>query len=237
MSETRLELTLTPVSDHRASCVSRVPIFASLSAEEQAKVATYAQPMSLGKGELLHRPGAAVGKLAVLHEGRVKLVQPTHSGRERLLRIAGPGDVVGEHAFLTGERPEHYVEAVDDARLCIFDHDDLAGLVAAYPAIAVSMLRSLSTRATQAEHRLALGALDVPARLADYLLDLPARTVDRRSVVRLPLAKKDVASLLATTPESLSRALAKLRSDGLISTDGDDVILLDPSGLDALATA
>ena len=227
------ELPLTVLHRNDENCVRRVPIFSGLSAAQQDAVAGYARPTSLARGELLHVAGDDVGRLFVVHTGSVKLVRATASGRERLIRVAGPGGVVGEHPFLTGERPEYYVEATADARLCVFRHADLAGLVQAYPVIAVEMMRSLSERLADSERLLALGSADVGARIAAYLLGLPTLP-GPGTRVRLPLTKKDVASYLGTTPESFSRAFARLQQAGAVTPDGD-VLALDAGALEALA--
>ena len=224
-----------PVIESHASCVARVPIFARLDAAQQADVSRLARPVSLAAGALLHGAGDKMGQLFVVHTGRLKLVRPTPGGNDRLIRVAGPGDVVGAHAFLTGERPDHYVEALEDSRLCVFDHAELGRLVAAHPAIAVAMLRSLSERLTDAERRVARASVDVPARLSGYLLGLPTETLNGLARVTLPLPKKDIASYLGTTPESLSRAFGRLQDEGLLTIDGPLVTLLDPDGLESAA--
>lgn len=225
-----------PVLDQpHATCVRRVPIFARLTPEQQDAVGAFARPVTLGAGELLHRAGEPVSQLFVVHTGSVKLVHTAPSGRTQLVRVAGPGEAVGEEAFLTGTRPEHGVEAAEETRLCVFNHADLAKLVATYPGISVGMLRTLSERLTDAERRLALSALDVPARVAGYLLDLPAEGGAGPYRVRLPMPKKDIASWLATTPESFSRALARLEAKGVIEVDRQLVTLLDADALEELA--
>lgn len=228
------ELTITEVHPTPDSCVRRVPIFALLSPAQQDQVASFARPVHLTRGELLHAAGTALGQLFVVHTGNLKLVHVSESGRTQLVRVAGPGDAVGEHAFLTGSRPDYQVEASTDAQLCVFAHADLAKLLANYPVIAQSMLRSLSDRLTDAERRLGLATVEVGVRVAGYLLDLPAS--DGRHV-ELPLSKKDVASYLGTTPESFSRALAKMHRDGLITLDGARIELLDFDRLDELAAS
>lgn len=219
-----------------ASCVLRVPLFAGLTPQQQDAVGALARPVELAPGELLHGAGEPVGQLFVVHTGAVKLVHTSPAGRTQLLRVAGPGEAVGEHAFLTGERPDHHVEAAEPTRLCVFAHADLARLTAGYPAIGAAMLRSLSTRLADAERRLALAAHDVPARVAGYLLDLPGEPTPGGVSVRLPWPKKDIASWLATTPESFSRALARLEREGVLAVERDVITLLDPDALEAVAS-
>ena len=218
-------------------CVAIVPLFAGLTPEEQDEVATHARPIRRARGEVIHRPGDDVSHLLVVHRGRVRISHLAPTGQERLLRVLDPGDFVGEAAFVTGARPDDWATALADVELCSFDHADLRALVAQYPDIAVRMLHAVTERLEAAERRIAeLTSSDVEARLAGYLIDLPTTRRDGQVVARLPLAKKDIASLLGTTPETLSRRLAALDEAGLIGVRGRDVVLLDPIGLEARAT-
>ncbi len=136
----------------------------------------------------------------------------------------------------TGSRPDDWATALADVELCSFDHSDLGSLVAQYPDIAVRMLHAVTSRLDAAERLIAdLTSADVESRLAGYLMGLPAKHQDGRLVVRLPLAKKDIASLLGTTPETLSRKLAAFTDAGLITVRGRDVVITDPAGLESAA--
>jgi CRP/FNR family transcriptional regulator len=104
--------------------------------------------------------------------------------------------------------------------MCVFRHADLDRLVRAHPSIGLKMLEAVSRRLAETENRLvSVISGDVNSRLADYLLSLPARPAGGGITVQLPLAKKDIASLLDTTPESLSRQLRRLGDSGVIVTD------------------
>lgn len=233
-------LPLREIHRDEASCVSRVPLFSGLTPEQQALVGALARPVMLSRGELAHGVGERSGRLSVVHTGRIKLSRTMPSGRQRLLRVVGPGETVGEHGFLTQDSTTEEAEAMTESRLCVFAQPDLAGLVADYPAIGWRMLRALSERLVEVEGRLALSALDVDVRLADYLLqqpllrDAPGSPAGAGLRVRLPLSKKDIASMLGTTPESLSRALARLVSNDLITVQADVVTLLAPQALEDL---
>ena len=153
----------------------------------------------------------------VLHTGRLKIFRLSADGSEQLIRVLGPGDFAGETSVFTGQRPDDYATALDECQLCVFRHDDLEALIRTHPEIGLRLLARVSARLSDAEHRLnSLTSRDVESRLADYLLGLPSSWRGGIATVTLPLAKKDVASLLDTTPESLSRALKSLAGQGLI---------------------
>jgi CRP/FNR family transcriptional regulator len=151
--------------------------------------------------------------------------------------VLEPGQVAGEVWFLTGDRPEQDCVALEASRLCVFEHDVLAGLIRKYPDIGVAMLRSLAERLAGAERMLvARTVADVGARVAAYLLDLPATWgADQVATVTLPLAKKDVATFLGTSAETLSRRLATFERDGVIRVRGAEVDIIDTGALDLRA--
>lgn len=227
-----------PLAAVHSACVSRVPIFAGLPPAEQDIVAGYVRHIDLAPGERLYGPGDQLSRLFVVHAGRVRVVRITAPGREQLIRVAGPGELVGEYPFLTGRPPVAWVFADEPSRLCVFDHTDLTQLLSTYPSIAVRLLQSLARRLSDAERRLTdLAGSDVPTRVADYLLALPPERRNGRVGVRLPMSKRDVASYLGTSPESLSRGLHRLQVDGLIEVGSHGWIALrDRSGLESLTS-
>ena len=213
------------------SCVAIVPLFAGLTPEEQDEVATHARPIRRSRGEAIHRPGDDVSHLLVVHKGRIKISHVAPNGHEQLLRVLEPGDFIGEASFVMGTRPDDWATALSDAELCSF-----GALVSEYPDIAVRMLHAVTSRLDAAERLIAdLTSADVEGRLAGYLIDLPTRHEGGRLIARLPLAKKDIASLLGTTPETLSRRLAAFVDRGLITMSGKDLVITDPAGLEAAA--
>ncbi|MCL1872016.1 MAG: Crp/Fnr family transcriptional regulator [Promicromonosporaceae bacterium] len=215
------------------TCVALVPVFAGLSPAQQDEVARHAHPVNVPAGTALARAGEPTSRLFVVHTGRVKVRRLAADGRETIVRVVGPGEVTGEEAFLTGAPPVADTVAVEDTRVCTFDHAELTGLLTALPGIGVGMLRALAEKLVSAERMVAaLASSDVGARVAAYLLDLPGTWDGGRAVVHLPLPKNQVAAYLGTTPETLSRRLAALERDGLVELlPGRGVAILDPAGL------
>lgn len=214
-------------------CVARVPLFARLSPAQQEEVARYARPALAERGEPVVAAGQAAAQLFVVHEGSVKVSKASRDGRETTLRVLGPGDVLGEVWFLTGGRPDLDAVALQPTRVCVFDHARLSELLGRFPEVGAVMLRTMAEQLRSAERMLAARALaDVGARVAAYLLDLPAVFEDGRATVALPMAKKEVATLLGTSPETLSRRLAAFERQGLIRVRGAHVEILDADALD-----
>jgi CRP-like cAMP-binding protein len=199
------------------SCVSSVPVFAGLSAQDQRRIAGLAHPTHLRAGEVAYSAGGSPSRLMVLHAGHLRISRISSDGSEQLIRVLGPGEFVGESSVFSDRAPEDHATALDDCQLCVFRHDDLRTLISTHPQIALRMLATVSARLSDAEHRLSsLTSHDVESRVAEYLLGLHGSWSGGGATVTLPMAKKDVAALLDTTPESLSRSLRSLSDKGLI---------------------
>lgn len=219
-------------------CVVRVPLFQGLTHAQQLEVAGFAQPVRLNIAEQAYSAGSEVSQLMVVHTGQVKISRISAAGHEQVIRVLGPGDFIGESAFLTGAKPDHAAEALTHTELCVFRHSDLGLLVEKHPSIGLRMLEGVSRRLEDTEERLAsVISGNVTSRLADYLLSLPAKPGPHGSIdIELPLTKKDIASLLSTTPESLSRQLRKLTDSGVISQQRQGhITITDVTALSALS--
>jgi len=108
-------------------------------------------------------------------------------------------------------------------------------LIKKNPGLALNMLAVLSRRLrTFASLIEDLSLKEVPGRLAAYLLYLSKK--DRGSKdLELTITKAQLASLLGTIPETLSRILGRMSAEGLIETDGRKITLLDPEAIEDLA--
>lgn len=219
------------------TCVARVPLFQGLTYHEQLRVAEFARPVLVEKGETVYAPGHSVSRLLVMHSGQLKVSHTTANGQEQILRTVTDGEVVGERAFLTGHGMRDRVVALEDSRMCVFDHADLSTLFRDYPDISQRMLQALAGQLASVERLLAaVTSSDVSARIAAYVLDLPVTRRNGVLAVRLPMAKKEVAAYLGTTPETLSRRLAALAASEVIELGGRrDIAILDFEALENVA--
>ena len=215
-----------------SNCVSLVPIFNHLPTEQMEEIRKGAVTRSFRKGESIYRAGDPSDTLYILGSGRVRIFRLSESGKEQLLRIMKPGDFMGELALFSESIHEEFAEAMEPTEMCILKRDSFQKILMEYPTVSLRMLSEFSRRLEESEKKTArIAAETVETRIALYLLDLYSESGEK-SRVALPMSKKDLASYLGTTPETISRRLADMEDSGLIRQHTNKSIeILDPDGL------
>ncbi len=213
------------------SCLESVPIFSGLTESEQLEIGQIITERRFHKGELIFSPGDENHNLYVIHQGQVKLSRISEAGKEQILRIAGPGDFIGELALFSRLPASTQAQAMQDVVVCVVDGHRLKGLLAKYPQIALKLLEELSARLETAENMIESLALhSVDQRIAQALLRYG------KDQFELPISKGDLAASLGMTQETLSRKLSAWQVAGLIKQTGQRGIeILDRASLEALA--
>ena len=214
--------------------LNQINLFTGLDAERIARIEAIAGRRSLATGEMLFHAGDEAAGFYVVVTGRIKLSKLSPEGKEQILHLMGPGDTIGEVPVFAGNRFPGTAEALEPSDLLYFPADHFRALMATDPILAGNMTAVLARRLlaiTGLVENLTLR--DVPGRLATYLFDLHGRAGNPDIALDIP--KGQLAVLLGTTPESVSRAFARLRDDGLIAMTGKQFTILDPDGLASLA--
>ncbi|HUH60006.1 MAG TPA: Crp/Fnr family transcriptional regulator [Candidimonas sp.] len=215
----------------KALCVSLVPIFNHLPAEQLTSIAGMAMSRSFQRGEFIHRAGDHSSQLSIVHKGRVKIYRLSESGKEQVVRVLTPGDFSGELAIFSDSCHETYAQALEPVDICFVRNSDLQALLLKHPSISLHILAELARRLAKSEQQsTSIATEPVETRIALHLASLVEQ--QGSMAIRLPVSRKDLASYLGTTPESISRRLADFEEAGWIRQLGPRRIeILD---LDAL---
>lgn len=211
-----------------------IALFAGLSRAQHEALARIGVRRSFRKGERIFSEGdEGTGFYAVL-AGRVKISKVSTDGKEQILHLFGPGESFGEVSVFTGQGFPADAVAALPATVLFFPRSAFSGLIRLDPALALNMLAQLSQRLRQFAGLIEdLSLKEVPGRLAKYLLYLSGRNGGGPMV--LDVSKGQLAALLGTIPETLSRILAKMNRQGLIRSRGAQITILDRPGLEAIA--
>ncbi|MBO0993912.1 Crp/Fnr family transcriptional regulator [Bacillus sp. SD088] len=200
-------------------CVSLVPIFNHLKSDEMLEIAKTTTHAQYNRNEIIYSPSNHPAHLYIVHQGRVKIYLLSDSGKEQLIRILEPGDVMGELSLFKESVFDHFAVAMEKTEICIMKRTDLQAFLLKYPAISLKLLEEFSHRLENIEKLLSLlTSEDTEKRIATYLLELVEG--QEESTITLPMAKKDLASYLGTTPETVSRKLAEFQGRGWIEQTG-----------------
>jgi len=206
-------------------------LFAGLPAEQLRNIADIAVRKQYPKGAAIFHEGDPGIGFYLLVNGKVKIFKLSFDGREQILHIFGPGEPFGEVPVFHGMPFPANAGTLADTEVFFFPRTEFVALVAATPSLALNMLAVLSLRlrrfAAQIEN---LALKEVPGRLATHLRYLMDEQ-RRQDKVILDIPKGQLASLLGTSAETLSRIFNRMTEEGLIRVEGKTILILDPDGL------
>lgn len=216
--------------------LSSISFFQGLQTAEIEEISGIVRVRNCSKGEILFLEGDPGNGFYVVVSGRVKIYKESPEGKEIIIHICGPMDHFGQVAVYGGRTFPASAQAISGSTLLFLPRDEFRGKIAGNPDLALSMLASLSLRirhvTTQLEN---LALKEVPGRLAAYLLYLQEKQSDSKTV-SLAISRGELASLLGTTPETLSRILARLEDEGFMSVKKRSITIHDNPGLEELAS-
>lgn len=206
--------------------VRSTPLFGAMPQEVAQSVIGNQAVRSCEKGTLLFQQGEAAGCFFVVLDGWVKLFRTTPDGNEAVVGVFRRGETFAEAAIFLGGRYPVSAEVVTASRLLRVDGELLRKRIREQPDLALSMLASASYHLKALVEQIEqIKLLSAPQRIADFLVRLcPVK--DGGCTIELPYEKALIASRLGMKPESLSRALAKLRPLGVM-VDRETVSIVD----------
>ena len=215
--------------------ISNALIFDGLPRKQLEQIKDVAISKNYTRGEIIFMEQDMGNGFYLVAEGMVKIFKVSPSGKEQILHVFGPGEPFGEVPVFSGKRFPANAEAIRKSRLLFFPRTAFLGLITAHPSLALNMLAVLSMRLRQFTHQIEnLSLKEVPARLAAYLLYLSTEQ-RREDFITLDISKGQLASLLGTIPETLSRILNRMNKQGLIETKDRTIRFLNREGLESLS--
>lgn len=225
---------MSPVGARLIGVVRSAPVFSALEAGELERLVGRWPVVQRPAGAQLFGPDQPAERFYLILRGRVKVFKLSRRGDEQILHLYGPGETFGEAAVLSGMDYPAFAETVEDCALLAVGRAELRRAIAASPELALGMMAGLSAKLREFGELIEeLSLKEVPARLAGLLLGMARRAGG--GTFRLGRSKRDLAARLGAAPETLSRALARLKAAGLIRLRGAAVTILDARRLEELA--
>ncbi len=207
--------------------ISQIFLFDSLSQDNLDYIADFCTMKSAKKSDHLFLEGDIASAFYYIVNGRFKIYKVSAGGLEHILEILEDGSLIAEAAIFDRETYPAYCQALEESVLIKIPKDKFIEMIIRQPDLSLKILNAYSKRLRYFVSQIVkLSMQDVKSRFARYLLEKSEKT-DNKFICNLNISKKELASLLGTIPETLSRVLRLLKEEGIIEENGNRIVILD----------
>ena len=187
------------------------------------------------KGHIVFYEGKIPTGIYCLEQGKVKIYRVGIDGKEQIVRFSTPGSFLGIRSLLSEERYTASAATLEDSVICFINKSFFFHLINKYPKMNVEIVGYLCKMLKEAEDKIiSIAQKPVRERLAESLLILNHVYKPNGKSVSEPkilLSREDLANILGTATETVSRLLHELKDENLISIEGRSITLTDVEGL------
>jgi CRP/FNR family transcriptional regulator/CRP/FNR family cyclic AMP-dependent transcriptional regulator len=215
--------------DMDRSVLERVPLFSGLSHDALENLLSATSRKSYPKDSVIVAENEVGETLYMILVGKVKVTNIGPDGKEVILSVLGPGEFFGEMALLDEEPRSANVVSMEKTEMMLLRRKEFMALLENNQEILSKLLAVLSARLRHANAQIrSLALLDVLGRIARLLLECARKEgrklLDGSIVFRRP-THQEIASMVGTSRETVSRMIGDLSRDGYIKISGKDIII------------
>lgn len=214
-------------------------LWRAASDEGVAELARAARVKEVPRGATLASEGQPADEFGLIVAGKARAFYLGADGKQITFETMEAGDPIAAIAAIAGGRYPANVEAATPSTVAFIQAAELFALLEREPQVARSLIADLASRVVNFTSVVQTLALDVPSRLARYLFQLSlqgGRPTAAGLEIELGMKKGELAMALGTVPETLSRAFAKLKDEGIVEVAGRKVTVLDVRSLAELSS-
>lgn len=232
--------TLAAFRNGFQSTTNQTGAFSNLTGEAKIRFESLGEEMNFCRGEKIFSEGDMPHQIFFLRGGRVKLSVSSREGKTVILRIAEGGQVLGLSATLMDSEYEASAEALEPCQTFAIPVRDFIRFIEKYPDAALE-----ATRCVLREYQMAFNGIcrlalptTVAGRLANLLLDWPKRRSqagEAKQRFTMALTHEEIASMTATSRETVTRVFNQFEREKLISIKGASLTVLQPEALEQMA--
>ncbi len=185
------------------------------------------------KGETIFREGSYASGVYCINAGKIKLSMIGDEGKEQIVRLAKPGDIIGYKALLSGDRYSSTASALEDCNICFIPREIFLVILQKDAALSFEMMKVLSDELKRAEEKIThLAQKPVRERVAETILFLKETYgVDAENNVNVTLTREEIANLVGTATETAIRLLSEFNKEHIIELSGKKIKILDQNKL------
>jgi len=213
----------------------KIPLLADLEEDDFLRIRPELRYRQYAKRDVVLQKGGNGDGLLFLLSGQLQVIDVTEDGRAIGLRMLAPGDFFGEIAVISGSTRTASVVAMNDVLVAFLPAPAALHLFSHAPSVANKMLRHLAEKIQRdSEFRTLLSINNTTRRIYTFLVQLKKAQPGQPDVVENLPTHQDIANMINTSRETVTRALAALTQQGIVQKDTHRLIILDPQALQKL---
>jgi CRP-like cAMP-binding protein len=189
---------------------------------------------SYKKGQVIFHEGNRPFGLFCIFEGKVKVSRLGSDGKEQIIRLAKPGDTLGYRSLIQNSKYSASAIALDDTSACFISAADFNKLIDTNAKVANDLMKLLAKALGETQERMIqMATKPVRERLAEALLLLKStyQKENDHENFTISISREDLASLVGTAKETVIRFLSEFKDDGIVSSHGSAITILNPDKL------
>jgi CRP-like cAMP-binding protein len=216
--------------DDKVRFLRGLNLFEGMSEDEVEGVSRELRMRHCAAGEPV---GGRGDHVYLIKDGRVRLYVVSREGQEVTTAVLVPGQLFGLGALLGSGAESSFAECVDGCYVCEAGAPDFLAILARHPLMMAKVVMAMARQIFQLEETVERMALEsARARLARHLIGLAeAGAADPEGRLLPPQTREEIARVIASSRETVSRALAAWNREGVIATRGRRIVLRDPGAL------
>jgi CRP-like cAMP-binding protein len=187
------------------------------------------------KEEIILKQNTPVSHLIYVKSGLVKVYKEITNEKVQIFKIASSGNFIGLLSVFSGNRNYYSVGAIEDCEIVYTDITTVKNIIKENGGFALHLLKLISDYGLFISDKLInVSNKQIPGRIAETILFF-ADEIYKNDAFELPLSRQELAEMVVTTKENISRTLSEFKNDRLIEFDGRKIIIKSRENIEFLS--
>ena len=220
------------VECYNCSCMSGP--FKALTRDQMKRVDDHRTEITYRKGETICKQGTFVSNMLFIKKGLTKIFLE-NGHHPTILSVESDGYFIGLQSLFSNNVFHYSVEALEDTELCLVDINVFRELIRENAEFAARIIEYINNDMVKTYNRFhSFTQKQIHGRFAELLLYLK-NEVYQQNPFALSISKKDMAEIISTSNESISRLCSELKNEGIINEKGHELTILDEERLEQIS--
>jgi len=204
----------------RIDALRAIPLFSQVEEADLESIADHLIERRFPKNATIVEEGLAGDYMYVIREGRVKVTKASDEGREKIMNFFEAGDFFGEMSILESAPRSASVKTLEPSRLLALSRKDFLGLLTSSERLALAVIQELSRRLRETGEQASAVSFQRVKERAAGLFDRIARDEPDGRRMTPSLTHQQIADMIGTSRETVTRAIKLLKQDGSLTQEG-----------------